>query len=115
MAQVFPRSSNTLARVSIGVILLLAVGTIGGIMAIDRSVYVTDVEVAKQQPIQFSHKHHAGELGIACGYCHTSVEVSSFAGIPPTYTCMSCHSQVWTDAAILEPVRNSLATGKPLE
>ena len=62
----------------------------------------------------FSHKHHAGELGIDCRYCHTSVEKSSFAGLPPTQTCMTCHSQIWTNAPMLEPVRASYRDNKSI-
>jgi hypothetical protein len=67
------------------------------------------------QPVPFSHQHHVGGLGIDCRYCHTSVEVSSFAGIPPTKTCMNCHSQIWTNASMLLPVRESFRSGKSLE
>ena len=67
-----------------------------------------------EQPVPFSHEHHVAGLGIDCRYCHTGVEKSAFAGIPPTETCMTCHSQVWRDAPALAPVRESWATGKPL-
>ena len=66
------------------------------------------------QPVPFSHKHHVSGLGLDCRYCHTTVEVSQNAGLPPTHTCMTCHSQIWTNAEILAPVRQSLAAGKPL-
>ncbi|MFA6241348.1 MAG: cytochrome c3 family protein [Candidatus Hydrogenedentales bacterium] len=114
MAQVFPSSMNTMARVSIvgGAILLNVL--LGGAMAFYRSPFVTNVNVAKEQEVPFSHKHHVAGLGIDCRYCHTSVDTSPFAGIPPTETCMTCHSQVWTEAPILEPVRNSWDTGTPL-
>lgn len=115
MPQVFARSANTISLVSIVVAGLLAAGAIFGIMGFDRSRYVTDVGLARQQPVPFSHQHHAGQLGIHCAYCHTGVEVSAFAGIPPTYTCMSCHSQIWTNAEVLEPVRASLRTGQSIE
>jgi hypothetical protein len=114
MAQIFHRSANTLARASIlGVVLLLsAVGA--ALMKFQRSPYVTAQHIAPEQPVPFSHQHHAAGLGLDCRYCHTSVEDSSFAGIPPTKTCMNCHAQIWTNAAMLEPVRQSYATGKPL-
>ncbi|MBI1898560.1 MAG: cytochrome c3 family protein [Acidobacteria bacterium] len=115
MAQVFHRSANTLARLTLVLIVLLLGLAIGGIMGLDRSDYVTDVSFAKAQPIQFSHQHHAGALGIQCVYCHSTVETSSFAGIPPTHTCMSCHSQIWIDSPMLEPVRASYRTGEPLQ
>ena len=70
--------------------------------------------VRRPQPVPFSHQHHVAGLGIDCRYCHTSVETSSFAGIPPTKTCMNCHAQIWTNAALLEPVRESYKTGKSL-
>jgi len=114
MAQLFHRSANTLAKVSIfgG---LIGAGTILVIAyALDRGAYTTDVAVAKDQPVPFSHKHHVGDDGIDCRYCHTSVESSSYAGLPSTEICMSCHSQLWTNAAILEPVRASYRTGQSL-
>jgi hypothetical protein len=70
--------------------------------------------VVREQPVPFSHKHHVSGLGIDCRYCHTAVETSSFAGIPPTETCMSCHSQIWFDSPMLEPVRASFQTGRAL-
>jgi len=114
MAQIFPRSMNFIARLSIagGI---LAVGALGAALyGIEMSPWFTDVNVAQPQPVPFSHKHHAGELGIDCRYCHTSVEKSSFAGIPPTQTCMSCHSQIWTNAKMLEPVRSSYRDDKSI-
>jgi hypothetical protein len=114
MAQIFHRSTNTIARASIfgGLILLLVLLFL--INEVNRSSYVTQQDVARDQPVQFSHEHHVSGLGIDCRYCHTSVEVSATAGIPPTETCMSCHSQVWTNAPILEPIRASYKSGKPL-
>jgi hypothetical protein len=67
-----------------------------------------------EQPVQFSHRHHVLDDGIDCRYCHTSVETSSFAGIPPTKTCMNCHSQIWSTAPILEPVRASFRDDRPI-
>jgi hypothetical protein len=75
--------------------------------AISRSPYVTQAGIVREQPVPFSHKHHVSGLGIDCRYCHTSVEESSFAGIPPTKTCMNCHSQIWASAPMLERVRES--------
>ncbi len=79
-----------------------------------RSSYVTGVGVALEQPVPFSHKHHSGELGIDCRYCHTTVETQATAGLPPTHTCMTCHAQIWSGSAMLEPVRASLARDEPL-
>ena len=114
MPQIFNRSANTLARASIVGILILAGGLVGLLMVIGQSSYVTRAQEYIEQPIQFSHLHHVGDDGIDCRYCHTSVETSSFAGIPPTKTCMNCHSQIWTNAPILEPVRASFREDRPL-
>jgi hypothetical protein len=108
MSQIFPRSANALARASLaGVLTLVAVGG-WVVFTLMRSSWVTKQHEFVEQPIQFSHAHHAGGMGLDCRYCHTSVEKSSFAGIPPTKTCMNCHSQIWTNAPILEPVRAPL-------
>ena len=114
MSQIFHRRANSLSRFSIFVVVLLAGGGISGLLASARSGYVTGQGVQVLQPVQFSHKHHVGGEGIDCRYCHTSVEDSSFAGIPPTKTCMNCHSQIWNTAPILEPVRASFRDGTPL-
>lgn len=79
-----------------------------------RSPYVTEQDVVRDQPAPFSHDHHVSGLGIDCRYCHTTVETSSYAGMPATEVCMGCHSQVWKDSPMLEPVRESYRTGKPL-
>lgn len=115
MAQLFPKHTNTLAKAGIlgGILLICLLGVI--LYVLSRSVYSTDVGMAKDQPVPFSHKHHVEGLGIDCRYCHTSVEKSSFAGIPPTKTCMNCHSIIWNTAPMLEPVRESLRTDESLE
>ena len=115
MSQIFHQSTNTISRLSIFgfVFILAALGWT--ILTINRSSYVTEAYVARTQPVPFSHKHHVAGLGIDCRYCHTSVEVSSFAGIPPTKTCINCHSQIWADAPMLEPVRESFRSGQSLE
>lgn len=76
--------------------------------------YNTEVGYAPEQPVPFSHKHHVSGLGLDCRYCHTSVEVSANAGMPSTAICMTCHSQIWTNAAMLSPDRRSLAERKPI-
>lgn len=107
MSQIFPRSANALVRMSLaGVLgLVMVLGLV--VMTLMRSSWATKQNEFVEQPIQFSHAHHVGGVGLDCRYCHTSVEKSSFAGIPPTKTCMNCHSQLWTNAPILEPVRAS--------
>ena len=114
MAQIFHRSTNTISRVSIyGAVILVAV--LGyAVDVVNQTSYVTEVHNARPQPVPFSHKHHVGELGLDCRYCHSSVEDSSSAGMPPTQTCMACHSQIWIGAAILEPVRASYRDSTPI-
>ncbi len=97
----------------IGVPLAAIVGVLAGVLYV-RGAGGTAVGIAIEQPVPFSHAHHVGGLGIDCRYCHTSVERSSFAGLPPTETCMTCHSQIWTNAAMLEPVRASLRDDTPI-
>lgn len=115
MVQVFAAKANTISRLSLlgGVVLLGAIAV--GLWLVPRSSYVTGVGVPLPQPVPFSHKHHVGDDGIDCRYCHTSVEESAFAGIPPTKTCMNCHRQIWADSPMLAPVRDSFKNGKPLE
>jgi len=107
MPQIFHRSTNTLSRLTIYGAVFVIAALAWGLTLINRSSYVTWAGVAREQPVPFSHKHHAGELGIDCRYCHTAVEHSAVAGIPPTKTCMNCHSQIWADSPMLEPVRAS--------
>ncbi|HEX4021880.1 MAG TPA: cytochrome c3 family protein [Acidobacteriaceae bacterium] len=114
MAQIFDRSSNSLARISLVLsgIIVIALGVT--LNYLQRSPWVTRQGQRPDQPVPFSHKHHVQGLGLQCQYCHTSVENSSYAGIPPTKTCMNCHAQIWTNAELLAPVRNSWATGQSI-
>lgn len=114
MAQIFHRKSNTIARAAIGGSLVLVAAAGWVLYAGYWSPYTTTVDVPREQMVPFSHKHHVYGLGIDCRYCHTSVEKSAFAGIPPTETCMTCHSQLWTGAPLLEPVRESWASNQHL-
>jgi hypothetical protein len=114
MSQIFPRRANALARTTIVGAIGLVLFTGWLIFTLMRSSWATKQGEYVDQPFQFSHAHHVGGIGIDCRYCHTSVENSSFAGIPPTKTCMNCHSQIWANAPILEPVRASFRTGQPL-
>ncbi len=111
MSQIFHRSANTIARVSIFGAVFFIAGLLGLFAEVNRSPWVTEAHVAREQPIQFSHERHVAGNGIDCRYCHTSVEDSSFAGIPPTKTCMNCHSQIFSNSPFLEPVRESFRTG----
>jgi hypothetical protein len=114
MAQIFKPRSNTIARASLLAIGLFIVFLGWAADAIFWSSYTTRVNVPLDQPVPFSHRHHAKQLGIDCRYCHTSVEKSAFAGLPDTTTCMTCHSQLFIDAPLLAPVRQSLARDVPL-
>lgn len=114
MPQIFHRSTNTLSRLSIFGALFLVAGLLWGLATFNRSSYMTQERVARTQPVQFSHKHHVGELGIDCRYCHTAVETAARATVPPTETCMSCHSQIWRQSPFLEPVRASFRTDRSI-
>ena len=114
MRQFFPPVANSIARLSIlGVVLALAFALWAGAMIV-RSPYETRQSEPREQPVPFSHEHHAGGLGIDCRYCHTTVETSSFANIPATKICMNCHSQMWAASPTLEPVRESYLTGRSI-
>ena len=115
MAQVFHRSINWVAKLSILLLLALAGLFLAILLNINRLDYVSHVGMAKDQPVPFSHKHHVTGMGIDCRYCHTSVEESAFAGIPPVETCMTCHSLVWTEAPLLEPLRAAWRDDVPLQ
>jgi hypothetical protein len=115
MPQIFHPSTNTISRVSIFGGALFLLGLLWVLYGVNSSAYVTGVGVAVGQPVPFSHKHHVSGIGIDCRYCHTSVEQSAVAGLPPTETCMSCHSQIWADSPMLEPVRASFREGRPIE
>ena len=114
MAQIFDRSSNALARASLVLTGLIVIALGVTLDQLQRSPWVTRQGQRAEQPVPFSHKHHVMGLGLQCQYCHTSVEKSSYAGIPPTKTCINCHAQIWTNAALLQPVRDSWATGESI-
>ena len=114
MSQIFHRQTNIYSRLSI-VAVVAFIGLLGGVVGmLHLSGYNTNQNVVVEQPIQFSHAHHVGGVGLDCRYCHTSVEDAAFANIPPTKTCMNCHSQIWATAPILEPVRASFRDNTPL-
>ena len=114
MGQLFKRRANSIATATVIGVPLLILASAASLFAFARSDFWTHVDAPRDQPVPFSHQHHVGGLGIDCRYCHTSVEQSSFAGVPPTETCMTCHSQVWKDAPVLQPVRDSWQTGRPI-
>ena len=112
--QVFHPSTNAFSRVSIFGAVFFIAGLAWALAIFFRSSFNTKVDIPVEQPVPFSHEHHVAGLGIGCQYCHTSVETSAFAGIPGTHTCMTCHSQIWVNSPMLEPVRESYRTGEPL-
>jgi hypothetical protein len=114
MPQIFDRSSNALARMSLVLTGLIVIALGVTLDQLQRSPWVTRQGQRADQPVPFSHKHHVQGLGLQCQYCHTTVEKSSYAGIPPTRTCMNCHAQIWTNAQLLAPVRNSWYTGQSI-
>jgi hypothetical protein len=114
MAQLFRPGADSVVLIVIAAIVLTPGAAIGLTYAVLQSPYNTGEEVVRRQPVPFSHQHHVDELGLDCRYCHTSVEHAAFAGLPPTHTCMTCHSQIWANAAMLAPVRESLANREPI-
>jgi len=115
MPQLFRRRANAIAKLVVVGIPVVTVAISAALFAYSRSDFWTGVNVPVEQPIPFSHKHHVGDDGIDCRYCHTSVEQSGFAGLPSTEVCMTCHSQLFKDAPVLQPVRDSMQTGRPIK
>lgn len=114
MAQLFSPGTTTLFRVACFVLPFALVAVVMAATGEVGVAYEAGTERVLRQPVPFSHAHHVGGLGLDCRYCHDSVETSSSAGMPATSTCMNCHAQLWTDAEVLAPVRESAATGKRL-
>lgn len=109
MPQIFRPGHNTLSKVSLVAGFVLMLGSFWVLGALDRSPYMTEQRVVRDQPVPFSHQHHAGDLGLDCRYCHFTVERSKFAGIPPVGVCMNCHTHIWADSPMLAPVREAYA------
>src|ERR1700761_718547 len=114
MSYLFRPFADTVARSVLLSIVVLPVLAIGVAYVLSASEYTTGRSVTLEQPVPFSHAHHVGGLGLDCRYCHAGVESSPVAGVPPTHTCMTCHSQLYTQTALLAPVRESLATDTPI-
>jgi hypothetical protein len=114
MAAIFGPSANLASKVALLAVAAVLLGGIAFWWFWPHTDYARHIRSMVVQPVPFSHQHHVAGLGIDCRFCHASVEVSSNAGLPPTYTCMTCHSQVWTNAALLAPVRDSLANATPI-
>jgi formamidopyrimidine-DNA glycosylase len=114
MAQLFRPVADTVARVVLIAMLAAPFVAMAAGYAVMRSQYITNESITMEQPVPFSHAHHVGQVGIDCRYCHDSVEKAAFAGMPSTHTCMTCHSQLFSNVAMLAPVRESLAERKPI-
>src|SRR5215813_1134238 len=115
MPQIFHHSTNALAKITIYGAVFIIIALLWVAVELNRSGWNTGQWVERQQPVQFSHKHHVGDDGIDCRYCHTSVENSATAGIPPTKTCMNCHSVLFNNSGYLEPVRESYRTDQSIQ
>src|SRR5207237_6338793 len=114
MAAIFGPRANLVTNATLLSLAALALFAAFLIWGVPLMLYNTQVSLTALQPVQFSHKHHVSGLGIDCRYCHSSVEYAPSAGMPSTETCMTCHSQIWTTAPMLAPVRQSLADKRPL-
>ncbi|RME22971.1 MAG: cytochrome C [Candidatus Zixiibacteriota bacterium] len=114
MAQFLPEWTNRLPLLTLIFVLVVITGVVGGIWYFGSPWY-TDVGYRPKQPVPYSHKLHAGDLGIDCRYCHTSVETSAYANVPPVATCMNCHRVVKATSDTLLPVRESFASGVPIQ
>ena len=114
MSQVFPRSANILAPLSLIGAAILVAGAVAALMMVDRSNAATQVNSPVPQPIAFSHRHHVGEEGFDCRYCHATAETSTFAGMPASATCMNCHSQVLAQSPKLALLRQSVQSNVPI-
>ena len=110
----FNRWTNTVSRLS--VVLLLGTPAVGIslLMLYVRTPWGTKQYRDIVQPIEFDHRHHAGDEGIDCRYCHFSVDKSPHAGLPSTQTCMSCHAQIWNKSPYLSMVRKAYFSDRPI-
>ena len=115
MSQIFKPSTNTLAKVTLFGAIFFLLLSVWILVSLNRSAYATRQTITRAQPVPFSHDHHTEAMGISCLYCHTSVEESAFAGVPPTATCINCHKLIWNDSPMLEPVRESFRSGEPIQ
>ena len=114
MRALFPPWTNTVVRLVLLVLALAIVGALAGLLTFVRSPLFTGQLQPVTQPIQFDHRHHVGDDGIDCRYCHETVETAASAGFPATEVCMSCHAQIWNQSPLLATVRASYFTGRPL-
>jgi hypothetical protein len=114
MPAIFRPSANLAAAVTLLLVVAIGVAAVMWWWLWPRTDYARHIRWPLHQPVPFSHEHHVAGLGLDCRFCHSSVEVSASAGLPPTSTCMTCHSQIWTNAELLAPVRFSLVNDTPI-
>jgi formate-dependent nitrite reductase cytochrome c552 subunit len=115
MSPLFRPRHNTIAQVSLFVVAVGGLGTVGGLLTYVRTPYARGMQDPIEQPLQFDHRHHTRDEGIDCRYCHNTVDKSPAAGIPATALCLNCHAQIWNKSPLLEPVRKSFFENRPLE
>jgi hypothetical protein len=114
LAAIFGPAANLASKVILLVVLFVVAAALIAWWWWPRTDYARHMHAEMEQPVPFSHEHHVAGLGLDCRFCHTTVETSSSAGLPATATCMTCHSQIWTNAVLLAPVRESFATSTPI-
>ncbi|HKP60536.1 MAG TPA: cytochrome c3 family protein [Polyangiales bacterium] len=114
MPGLFPRWSDVALRITLALLAAMAFGIPLALMLYVRTPFNDDRNLVAEQPVQFDHRHHVQDDGIDCLYCHTDAERAASAGVPATEVCMGCHSQVWNQSQLLEPVRASYYTGRSI-
>lgn len=114
MPNVFTPKADVIARAVMALAALAFLGVCVGMYALTRPRGQPTIGMVQPQPVMFSHEHHVGRIGLDCRYCHAHAEESDFAGLPTAETCMNCHLQLYTDAAMLEPVRAAWRENRPV-
>lgn len=114
MKPLFPPWSNTVFRIGLGALASALVGIPALAMIAVRTPYATGEDEAVDQPVEFDHRHHARDDGVACLYCHSGADHAPYAGVPPTALCMGCHGQIWPESERLAPVRKSYFQDEPI-
>jgi hypothetical protein len=114
MSALFTPKSDALFRLVLSLVVVGAAGGVAAGMVYWRTPYGTLQQEQIVQPVQFDHRHHVRDDHIDCRYCHTTVETAASAGIPATELCLNCHSQVWNKSPLLDQVRGSWFSGKPI-
>jgi len=113
MSKIFPKAANALPKQLVIFLFILA-----GVATAAVNYYATPkylrVGYEPIQPVPFDHRLHAGQLGLDCRYCHAAVEQSATSSVPAAQTCMNCHSIIKPDSPLLQPVRESFASGDPV-